>query len=143
MTRHLLALIFALVLLLPATARAQANKPNPIASSPPSQYFIVQDHQVVFRKGDQAIVLTKNVVLSSGVRINYKSGIVEFPDGKNAVLKEGDIVKLSGEIVPGSPILQASDTTLPAPTTAKRAPASPLAGPTPAAPAAAPAKPRN
>lgn len=142
MLRNLLLSAIAFIVLLSSTPLlAQPTKPGKgVASAAPmpTQYFMVQNHEVVFRKDDQTTVLTKNVVLPSGVRINYQNGLVELPNGKTITLKEGDIVRMSGEIVAGSPVLQASEAVLPHPETARKAPSELL---TPASPAAGQAAP--
>lgn len=137
MFRHLLLRFFiTLTLLAPATLQAQSDKKAALAT-PQAQHFMVQDHEVVLRKGGKTTALTKNVVLPNGVKINYKSGIVEFPGGRKTVLKEGDIVTMSGEIIAGVAAQHDSEEPAPAtPTTAAPAPAAAAVTPAPATPAA-------
>lgn len=61
--------------------------------------FIMRNGQVVLMQGQSVTPLTKNVVLSNGTKINYKSGIVEVVEGKITTLKEGDFVRMNGDIV--------------------------------------------
>ncbi|TGE08113.1 DUF6799 domain-containing protein [Hymenobacter fodinae] len=65
--------------------------------------FLMQGGQVVLVQGKRPTPLTKNVVLSNGTKINYKSGIVELPGGKITTLKEGDYVRMDGGIVFATP----------------------------------------
>src|SRR6476661_492386 len=65
--------------------------------------FVFQNGEVMRREGEQTTRLTQNVKLSSGVKINYKSGIVELPGGKKTTLREGDYVKADGGIVFATP----------------------------------------
>ncbi|WBA42132.1 DUF6799 domain-containing protein [Hymenobacter canadensis] len=142
MLRHVLSLSLMMLLSTPAALLAQSTTATAAAPAK-AQHFIVQDHEVVLRKDDKIIALTKNVMLPGSIKINYKSGIIEYPDGRKIALKEGDIVTMSGEIVasmpvrrtdaaPAAPTITAAATTTPAPV---------AAAPTPAlapAPAAAP-----
>ncbi|TGD82767.1 DUF6799 domain-containing protein [Hymenobacter wooponensis] len=65
--------------------------------------FLMQGGQVVLVQGKRPTPLSKNVVLSNGTKINYKSGIVELPGGKITTLKEGDYVRMDGGIVFATP----------------------------------------
>ncbi|QJX47719.1 hypothetical protein HMJ29_12515 [Hymenobacter taeanensis] len=65
--------------------------------------FMLQGGQVVLVQGKRPTPLTKNIVLSNGTKINYKSGIVELPGGKITTLKEGDYVRMDGGIVFATP----------------------------------------
>ena len=71
--------------------------------------FLFKDGEVVRRDGDEITALTKNVKLSSGVKINYKNGIVEMPadkvhpKGKKLTLHEGDYVRADGGVVFATP----------------------------------------
>ncbi len=71
--------------------------------------FVFLDGEVVRRDGDKVTPLTKNVKLSSGVKINYKNGIVEMPAddinpaGKKITLREGDYVRADGGVVFATP----------------------------------------
>jgi Ppx/GppA phosphatase family len=135
MLRHLLLRSFTvLALLSPVTLQAQSGNTAALATPHQAQHFMVQDHEVVLRKGDKTIALTKNVVLPNGIKINYKSGIVEFPDGRKTALKEGDVVTMGGEIVAGIAVRRASEEPTPAtPAVAAAAPAAATAKPVVAA----------
>ncbi|MBF9140683.1 DUF6799 domain-containing protein [Hymenobacter properus] len=71
--------------------------------------FLMQNGEVVRRDGGQITSLTQNVKLSNGVKINYKSGIVEMPadkinpKGKKITLHEGDYVRPDGGVVFATP----------------------------------------
>lgn len=98
---------FLLLLLLslgsaPAVLAQTANVAGPVETAP-SDRFMLQNGEVVLVKGKRPTPLTKNVLLSNGTKINYKSGIVELPGGKMTTLKEGDYVRPNGDIVFGSP----------------------------------------
>ena len=143
MSRHLIICLAAVLTLLdPVTLQAQISS---TAAPNQSQHFVVQDHEVVLRKGDEIIVLTKNVVLSNGVRISYKSGIVEFPDGRKTALKEGDAVTTDGEIVTSVAVRRSVEEPAPAaPTaTAVKPAGAPTAAPAAAAAVLAPATPAD
>lgn len=65
--------------------------------------FVYQNGAVVRREGPQTTALTQNVRLANGTKINYKSGIVEFPGGKLTTLREGDFVRPDGGLVFATP----------------------------------------
>ncbi len=71
--------------------------------------FVMQNGEVVRRDGSSTTPLTQNVKLTSGVKINYKNGIVEMPadkvspQGKKITLQEGDYVKADGGVVFATP----------------------------------------
>ncbi|MBF9237812.1 hypothetical protein I2I05_10440 [Hymenobacter sp. BT683] len=71
--------------------------------------FVFKDGEVVRRDGTKITPLTKNVKLASGVKINYKNGIVEMPadkinpTGKKLTLREGDYVRADGGVVFATP----------------------------------------
>ena len=70
--------------------------------------FMYLNGTVVRRDGSQTTPLTQNVRFPNGTKINYKSGIVEFPTGKLTTMKEGDFVRPDGGLVfatPGSAAL--------------------------------------
>lgn len=98
--------IFALSLLTASVATAQTNTApevaGPVATNP-SDRFLLQNGEVVLVQGKRPTPLTKNVLLSNGTKINYKSGIVELPGGKLTTLKEGDYVRPNGDIVFATP----------------------------------------
>ncbi|GAB3571978.1 DUF6799 domain-containing protein [Hymenobacter daeguensis] len=80
----------------------------PVQTTPRTQ-FVMQNGEVVRRDGSQITALTQNVKLASGVKINYKNGIIEMPadkvnaQGKKITLREGDYVKADGGIVFATP----------------------------------------
>lgn len=63
----------------------------------------MHDGSVLLMRGSRSELLSKNVVLANGTKINYKSGIVEFTTGKKTTLREGDYVKMNGDIVYATP----------------------------------------
>ena len=71
--------------------------------------FVFKNGEVMRREGRVLTSLTQNVKLSSGVKINYKSGIVEMPadkvnpEGKKLTLREGDYVRADGGVVFATP----------------------------------------
>ena len=85
-----------------AQTKPAAQVAGPVETSPTDR-FMLQNGEVVLVKGKRPTPLTKNVLLSNGTKINYKSGIVELPGGKITTLKEGDYVRPNGDIVFGSP----------------------------------------
>ncbi len=95
-------------LLLPAWLLAgpfnAAAQSQPVAPAAPSDdQFVMHNHEIVLRKGSQDTPLTKNAVLANGTKINYKTGAVEYPDGRKTVLKEGDAVTMSGSVIIAKP----------------------------------------
>ncbi|WBA42133.1 DUF6799 domain-containing protein [Hymenobacter canadensis] len=68
-----------------------------------SDQYVMQNAEVMLRQGTRLTPLTKNVVLPNGTKVNYKSGIVEFPTGKKTTLGEGDYVTTAGDIVFATP----------------------------------------
>ncbi|MCI1186128.1 hypothetical protein MON38_01760 [Hymenobacter sp. DH14] len=74
-----------------------------------STQFVMQNGEVVKRDGNQITPLSQNVKLASGVKINYKNGIVEMPadklnaSGKKITLREGDYVRADGGVVFATP----------------------------------------
>lgn len=103
MKKALLPLLAVALWAAPAAhAQTTPNVAGPVATAP-SDRFMMQNGEVVLVQGKRPTALNKNVLLSNGTKINYKSGIVEFPGGKITTLKEGDYVRPSGEVVFGSP----------------------------------------
>lgn len=100
-------LAVALATAAPRVAAAQAGG-FPVQTTPNTQ-FVMQDGEVVKREGSQITPLTQNVKLASGVKINYKNGIVEMPGdkvnaaGKKITLREGDYVRADGGVVFATP----------------------------------------
>ena len=104
----------------PLSASAQTKTaPNPtgrVAANASDQY-VMQKGEVVLRQNGRTVPLSKNVVLSNGTKVNYKSGIVEFPTGKKTTLREGDYVTIGGDVVfatPGSAAAARGDNSVPA-----------------------------
>ncbi|GAB3236254.1 hypothetical protein GCM10027346_26780 [Hymenobacter seoulensis] len=95
---------FSLLTASAATAQTAASSTvaGPVATNP-SDRFMLQNGEVVLVQGKRPTPLTKNVLLSNGTKINYKSGIVELPGGKKTTLKEGDYVRPNGDIVFATP----------------------------------------
>lgn len=102
-------------LLLTAVCLATAPRPAaaqdggfPVQTTPRTQ-FVMQNGEVVRRDGDKITALTQNVKLASGVKINYKNGIIEMPadkidpKGKKITLREGDYVRADGGVVFATP----------------------------------------
>jgi hypothetical protein len=103
MKKILLSLVAAALWAAPAAyAQTTPNVAGPVATAP-SDRFLMQNGEVVLVQGKRPTALTKNVLLSNGTKINYKSGIVEFPGGKITTLKEGDYVRPNGDVVFASP----------------------------------------
>ncbi|WP_188815192.1 DUF6799 domain-containing protein [Hymenobacter cavernae] len=92
-------------------ARAQSKAPSSQTAARPAgavaagthDQFLMQNGMVVLRQGAQIKQLTQNIRLSNGTKVNYKSGIVEFPTGKITTLQEGDYVTMQGDIVFATP----------------------------------------
>lgn len=104
-----------LFLLLLAGGLAAAPRPAaaqdggfPVATTPRTK-FIMLNGEVVRLDGSQTTALTQNVKLASGIKINYKNGIVEMPadklnrQGKKITLREGDYVRADGGVVFATP----------------------------------------
>lgn len=97
----------ALATATPRLAAAQAGG-FPVQTTA-STRFVMQNGEVVKRDGSQVTPLNQNVKLSSGVKINYKNGIVEMPadklnaSGKKITLREGDYVRADGGVVFATP----------------------------------------
>lgn len=85
----------------PRPAAAQQGG-YPVQTTAQTQ-FVYQNGAVVRRDGSRTKPLTQNVRLANGTKINYKSGIVEFPGGKMTTLKEGDFVRPDGGVVFATP----------------------------------------
>ena len=83
-------------------AQSSGNVAGPVETAP-SDRFMLQNGEVVLVKGKRPTPLTKNILLSNGTKINFKSGIVELPGGKMTTLKEGDYVRPNGDIVFATP----------------------------------------
>ena len=98
-------LLFSLVSIIPHQIAAQsktAPSTGAIATNTADR-FVLRDGAVVLVQGSRSSSLSKNVVLSNGTKINYKNGIVEFATGKKTTLREGDYVKMNGDIVYATP----------------------------------------
>ncbi|TPG72108.1 hypothetical protein EAH73_02370 [Hymenobacter nivis] len=86
-----------------APHRAAAQQGGyPVATTAQTQ-FVYQNGAVLRREGATTTPLTQNVRLANGTKINYKSGIVEFPGGKLTTLAEGDFVRPDGGLVFATP----------------------------------------
>jgi hypothetical protein len=120
MNRHLLPALLCLALAAPLGAAAQsktAPKPAGAVAANGSDQYLMREGEVVLRQGSTITPLSKNVVLSDGTKVNYKSGIVELPGGKKTTLKEGDYVTVQGDVVfatPGSAAAARGDKSVPA-----------------------------
>jgi hypothetical protein len=103
----LLASVAGCLAAAPLSAAAQEGG-YPVQTTAKTQ-FLMQNGEVVRRDGGQITSLTQNVKLSNGVKINYKSGIVEMPadkinpKGKKITLREGDYVRPDGGVVFATP----------------------------------------
>ena len=119
----LLLLTTACLATAPRLAAAQDGG-FPVQTTPRTQ-FVMQNGEVVRRDGSQTTALTQNVKLASGVKINYKNGIIEMPadkinpQGKKITLREGDYVKADGGVVFATPASAAAARGETAPTGAK------------------------
>jgi hypothetical protein len=104
-----------LFVLLSAACLATTPRPSwaqeggfPVKTTARTQ-FVFKNGEVMRRDGNQLTPLTQNVKLASGVKINFKSGIVEMPadkvhpQGKKLTLREGDYVRADGGVVFATP----------------------------------------
>lgn len=98
-------LLFSLAFAAPHQIAAQSKTAPPAGAiaTNSTDRFVLRDGAVVLVQGSRSSPLTKNVVLSNGTKINYKSGIVEFTTGKKTTLREGDYVQMNGDIVYATP----------------------------------------
>lgn len=102
-TVRIFSLLLATTVLLAAPRPAAAQDGGyPVATTANSQ-FVMLNGAVVHRQGAKTTVLTQNVRLAGGTKINVKSGIVELPGGKITTLREGDFVQPDGGIVFATP----------------------------------------
>lgn len=113
---HLFAslLLGASLAFVPRLGAAQSTGGQPVRPNRNAQFLFTRG-AVVQRLGNQTTVLTQNVRLPNGTKINVRSGIVELPTGKITTLREGDYVNAEGGIVFGSPASAAAargDTTV-------------------------------
>jgi len=108
---HRLAfLLLALIGFVAAPQAASAQDGGfPVKTTPRTQ-FVMVNGEVMRREGNgQPTPLTQNVKLESGVKINFKNGIVEMPadkvnsKGKKLTLNEGDYVRADGGVVFATP----------------------------------------
>lgn len=110
----LAALLGAGTLLLPHSSLAQGKKdknkdktpaPPVMQNITPNRnaQFVLLDGEVVQRLGKQITPIAQNIRLPGGTKINVKSGIVEYTNGKITSLHEGDYVNAEGGIVFASP----------------------------------------
>jgi hypothetical protein len=84
-------------------AQSKTTPPAGAVAANATDRFVMSDGTVLLMQGGRSNPLSKNVVLSNGTKINYKSGIVEFTTGKKTTLREGDYVKMNGDIVYATP----------------------------------------
>ncbi|SHL48882.1 DUF6799 domain-containing protein [Hymenobacter psychrotolerans] len=114
----LLALLLAVAAPLSAAAQTKTEPgPTTRVAATASDQYLMQNGEVVLRQNGRTVSLSKNVVLSNGTKVNYKSGIVEFPTGKKTTLREGDYVTIGGDVVfatPGSAAAARGDNSVPA-----------------------------
>ncbi len=101
--KRFLFLLGAAGALAAAPRMAAAQQGGYPAQTTAQTQFVFQNGAVVRRDGSRVKPLTQNVRLANGTKINYKSGIVEFPGGKMATLKEGDFVRPDGGLVFATP----------------------------------------
>lgn len=114
----LLTLLLAVAAPLSASAQTKTEPgPSTRVAATASDQYLMQNGEVVLRQNGRTVSLSKNVVLSNGTKVNYKSGIVEFPTGKKTTLREGDYVTIGGDVVfatPGSAAAARGDNSVPA-----------------------------
>ncbi|AII50960.1 DUF6799 domain-containing protein [Hymenobacter sp. APR13] len=111
-----LAVAALLAVAAPHAGTAQ-TKTTPKTAAASTDQYVMHDAEVLLRQGTRLTPLTKNVVLPNGTKVNYKSGIVEFPTGKKTTLREGDYVTSAGDIVfatPASAAAARGDNSVPA-----------------------------
>ena len=84
-------------------AQAKIAPPAGAVAANSTDRFVMRNGSVLLMRGSRSELLSKNVVLANGTKINYKSGIVEFTTGKKTTLREGDYVKMNGDIVYATP----------------------------------------
>ncbi|WBO85131.1 DUF6799 domain-containing protein [Hymenobacter yonginensis] len=113
-----LAVTALLAVAAPHAGTAQTKTaPKTAAAAASTDQYVMQNAEVLLRQGTRLTPLTKNVVLPNGTKVNYKSGIVEFPTGKKTTLGEGDYVTTAGEVVfatPASAAAARGDNSVPA-----------------------------
>ena len=104
-----LFLVFAIGSLATAPRLAAAQDGGYPVQTTPRTKFVFLNGEVVRLDGSQTTALTQKVKLASGVKINYKNGIVEMPadkinpQGKKITLREGDYVRADGGVVFATP----------------------------------------
>lgn len=108
MSRILFSVLVATCLAAAPRLAAAQDGGFPVQTTARTQ-FVFKDGEVMRREGSQLTPLTQNVKLASGVKINYKNGIVEMPidkinpQGKKLTLREGDYVRADGGVVFATP----------------------------------------
>ena len=107
--KHLFFLTLTAAVLAAAPRLAAAQDGGyPVQTTARTQ-FVFMNGEVMRRDGSQTTALAQNVKLTSGVKINYKNGIVEMPadknhpKGKKITLREGDYVRADGGVVFATP----------------------------------------
>ena len=112
-----LFLLLTPVCLAVAPRPAVAQDGGALVPVTPRAQFVFLDGEMVRREGTQDTPLTENIKLVSGIKINFKNGIVEMPavyfdaQGKRLAvplckkftLHEGDYVRTDGSLVFATP----------------------------------------
>ena len=87
------------------TVNAQTKRAEAAQQLGASDGFVLNNRALVLRMNDHAgklkpqdVALSKDVVLSNGTRIDHKKAIVEYADGRQVPLQNGDFVNMSGDI---------------------------------------------
>ena len=107
--QRILFILLATAGLAAATCPAAAQDGGFPVQTTATTRFVFTNGEVVRRDDNQTTPLTQNVKLASGVKINYKNGIVEMPadkinpQGKKLTLHEGDYVRADGGVVFATP----------------------------------------
>lgn len=91
-----------LLLAAPHASLAQPTGGTPVRPNRNAQ-FVYRNGAVMQRLGNQLTPLAGNIRLPNGTKINVKSGIVEFPNGKITSLHENDYINAEGGIVFATP----------------------------------------
>ena len=86
-------------------ATAQTKRTEKAQQLGASDGFVLNNQALVLRMNDHAgklraqdVALSKDVVLANGTRIDYKKALVEYADGRQVPLQNGDFVNMSGDI---------------------------------------------
>lgn len=128
-------------------AGAQTRRTEKAQQLGASDGFVLNNRALVLRMNDHAsklkpqdVAVSSDVVLSNGTRIDHKKALVEYSDGRQVPLQNGDFVNMSGDIKVASSgqVITAPQPGTEAPKTAEPAPA-PETPAEPVAPAPEPA----